>query len=71
MIGAIMRKPPQAPVSAWTFYFRVPDIDAAKEAIEGSGGRIMHGPSEIPGGDFSLVAADPQGAVVGLVGKRN
>ena len=42
-IGAIMRKPAQAPVSAWTHYFRVADIDAAKAAVEAGGGKIMIG----------------------------
>ena len=34
------------------------------------GGTIRHGPSEIPGGESSLAALDPQGAVFGLVGPR-
>lgn len=70
MIGAIMPKPPQAPVSAWNFYVRVPDIDAAAAQVKTSGGTILHGPQEIPGGEFALNAVDPQGAHVGLVGKR-
>ncbi len=70
MIGAIMPKPPQAPVSAWNFYVRVPDIDAAAAQVRASGGTIMHGPHEIPGGEFSMNLVDPQGAHIGLVGKR-
>ena len=70
MIGAVMPKMPQMPVSAWTYYFRVPDIDAAVETIAANGGALIQEPVEIPGGDFSLVAADPQGAAFGLVGAR-
>jgi hypothetical protein len=70
MIGAIMPKPPQAPVSAWNFYFRVPDIDAAAAQVRASGGQVAFGPTEIPGGEFSMQIVDPQGAFVGLVGKR-
>ncbi len=70
MIGAIMPKIPEMPVSAWTYYFRVADIDAAQEAIEMNGGSITQPPIEIPGGDLSLCAIDPQGASFGLVGAR-
>ena len=71
MTGAVMAKPPHMPTSAWTYYFRVPDIDAAAATIATRGGRVVHGPQEIPGGDFSMNAVDPQGAMFALVGKRN
>ena len=70
MIGAIMDKPEQMPVSAWTYYFRVPDIDAAVKTIAAKGGRIIVEPSEIPGGDFQLNATDPQGAAFALIGAK-
>jgi predicted enzyme related to lactoylglutathione lyase len=66
--GAIMRKPPQAPVSAWTHYFRVADIKAAKAAAEEAGGQIMTGPMEVPNGDWIIQGMDPQGAFFALVG---
>lgn len=69
-IGAIMRKPPQAPVSAWTHYFRVPSITAAKSAAEESGGTIVNGPMEVPGGDWIIQGMDPQGAFFALVGPQ-
>jgi predicted enzyme related to lactoylglutathione lyase len=68
--GAIMRKPSQAPVSAWTHYFRVADIGAAKAAVEEAGGRIMTGPMEVPGGDWIVQGTDPQGAFFALVGAK-
>ncbi|MEA3081720.1 MAG: uncharacterized protein QOD54_1388 [Sphingomonadales bacterium] len=68
--GAIMRKPPQLPVSIWTFYIGVDDIDRASEAVRAGGGQILHGPMEIPGGEYSLNGMDPQGASFGLVGPR-
>src|SRR5690606_414706 len=37
-VGGMMRKPPQVSGSAWTFYFQVGDIDAAKGRIETGGG---------------------------------
>ena len=69
MIGAVMKAPPgQAP--GWNYFFRVGDIDEAKQRIEQAGGSIRHGPQEVPGGDFVIYAADPQGAAFGVVGSR-
>lgn len=70
MIGAVMPKMPQMPVSAWSYYFRVADIDEAVATIEAEGGQILQEPIEIPGGDFSLSGMDPQGAAFALVGAR-
>ena len=69
-IGAIMRKPPGLPVSLWSFYVGVDDIDRAARAVTDGGGIVHHGPSEIPGGEFTIIASDPQGAAFGLVGPR-
>ena len=70
VIGAIMPKMPEMPVSAWSFYFRVADIDAAAKAVNAAGGTLLMEPTEIPGGEFSLNALDPQGAAFGIVGPR-
>lgn len=68
-IGALMRSHAgQAP--RWTYYIGVEDIDVAIEKIEAGGGKVLDGPHEIPGGELSLRASDPQGAVFGLVGAR-
>jgi predicted enzyme related to lactoylglutathione lyase len=69
-IGAVMRKPAEAPVSAWAHYFRVADIDAAKVAVEAGGGSVMMGPMEVPGGDWIIQGMDPQGAFFSLVGAK-
>jgi len=71
MIGAIVPKMPQAPRAAWTFYIGVGNIDRAADAVRAGGGTLLHGPSEIPGGEYSLTATDPHGAIFGLVGPRN
>lgn len=71
MLGAIMPKMPQMPVSMWSYYFRVPEIDAAVATIKARGGQILQEPTEIPGGDFSMNAVDPQGAAFALVGARS
>jgi predicted enzyme related to lactoylglutathione lyase len=65
-IGALMRG--QAP--RWLYYIGVEDIDVAMARITAGGGQVLEGPHEIPGGEYSLHARDPQGATFGLVGPR-
>ena len=69
-IGAVMPKPEQRPVSGWTYYIGVDDIDRATEAVKAGGGNVLVGPMEIPGGEYAVNAMDPQGASFGLVGPR-
>jgi uncharacterized protein len=69
-LGAIMQKSPQSPPASWLFYFGVPSVAAAKAAIEAGGGKVMNGPHEVPGGDWIVVATDPEGAPFGVVGGR-
>ena len=70
MFGAVMTKPQDMPRSMWTYYFRVPDIDAAVTRTKADGGKIVNGPREIPGGEFVINAVDPQGAQFALIGAR-
>jgi len=65
-IGAVMKTMPGAR-PGWGFYFRVPDIDAAKARVETAGGTVTHGPMEVPGGEWVFNAIDPHGAHFGLV----
>ena len=70
VLGAVMPKMPEMPVSMWTYYFRVSDIDDAVKTIKARGGQMLQEPMEIPGGDFAMNALDPQGAAFALVGAR-
>jgi predicted enzyme related to lactoylglutathione lyase len=66
-IGAMMnRSAPEQPLK-WTFYFRVPDADAAAEQVVAGGGTVVMGPMDVPGGERAVIAIDPQGASVGFV----
>lgn len=66
-IGAAMdASAPQQP-RAWTFYFRIPDVDAAVEQVKAGGGQVMMGPMDVPGGQRVIICTDPQGAQVGFV----
>jgi hypothetical protein len=69
-IGGMMRKPDQVPTPAWLYYFQVGDIDAAAERVKASGGQVLNGPMEVPGGDWIVQAQDPQGAMFALVGRK-
>lgn len=66
-LGAVMSRGPEGR-DGWLFYFLVADLGAATERLRARGGGVVQGPDEIPGGGFSLVAVDPQGARFGLVG---
>ncbi|MGC4029312.1 MAG: VOC family protein [Steroidobacteraceae bacterium] len=67
-IGAVMQKTADSPMAAWLFYFAVPSVTAARHAIESGGGKVLMGAHEVPGGDWIIVAMDPQGAAFGVVG---
>ncbi|MXO47746.1 VOC family protein [Erythrobacter vulgaris] len=69
-LGAIMKRPEQMPVSAWAFYFRVPEIEAARSHVESSGGQVVNGPMEIPGGEYVCQGFDPQGAFFSIIGPK-
>jgi len=69
-LGGMMNKPPQMPVSAWQYYLNVADIDAATARATQSGGQIMMGPIQVPGGDWVIHGRDPQGAAFALFGKK-
>lgn len=71
MIGAVMPTMPDMPRSMWNFYIGVDDIDRAAEAVRSGGGQFVQEPIEIPGGDYSINAVDPRGAMFGLVGPRH
>jgi predicted enzyme related to lactoylglutathione lyase len=65
--GGLMTKPPQVPAPFWTFYIQVASVTAAIELIRASGGMVMNGPMEVPGGSWVLQGQDPQGAFFALL----
>ena len=68
--GGIFTKPPTEPCPYWLYYIAVDDIDAASQRTTARGGKIVMGPTQVPGGDWIIQADDPQGARFALVGKR-
>ena len=70
-VGGMMRRPENIPQPFWNYYLTVPALDAAIAKVEKSGGKIVNGPMEVPGGAWIVQCFDPQGAFFSLVaGKR-
>lgn len=70
MWGAMMPRGKDSDPVRWSFYFRVPDIDAAFARVKELGGTPFHDPMEVPGGERVFFATDPQGAAFGLVAPK-
>jgi len=68
--GGIMTRMPQTATAFWLYYFNVEGADAAAERITAGGGRIIHGPQEVPGGQWIVQAHDPQGAMFAVVAPK-
>lgn len=66
-LAGIMGLGPMAQ-SVWMPYFGTEAVDESVSRITESGGAIMHGPMEIPGGLHIAVASDPQGAWFAVTG---
>ncbi len=66
-LGGMFNKPPDmAAPPHWLLYVRVPDINKAADRVKQLGGKILHGPAEVPGGDWIVQCMDPQGAAFAL-----
>lgn len=66
--GGMMTKPANLPASFWTYYFSVDSVRAAAERLTKAGGTVINGPMQVPGGDWVVQGADPQGAMFSLHG---
>jgi predicted enzyme related to lactoylglutathione lyase len=65
-VGGLMPKPAESPVSAWTVYFSVGNVDDSTARAAELGASVMLEPTSMENvGRFS-VASDPIGAVFGL-----
>jgi uncharacterized protein len=51
----------------WLSYIRVEDASKAASAVKAAGGRILHGPVEVPGGSWIVSILDPQGGAFAVV----
>ena len=70
-VGGVMALPAEAKAGGmppcWGSYVTVADVDAtARKAVE-LGGRVVHGPADIPSVGRIAVIIDPQGAAINVI----
>ncbi len=68
--GGMMPMPSDIPAevpSHWMAYITVDDIESTSAKVAELGGKVMHGPQDIPKVGRFCVIQDPTGAVVGLI----
>ncbi len=65
--GGMMTRPAEAPGPCWGYYFNVATINAAVARVHDAGGKVRHGPMQVPGGMWVAQCSDPQGAAFGMV----
>lgn len=53
--------------SHWMAYIAVDDVDASAEKVKELGGKIIHGPQDVPDVGRFCIIQDPTGAVVSLM----
>jgi hypothetical protein len=67
-VGGVMELPEEARKGGapphWLGYVAVPDVDATAKKTKELGGKVLHGPEDIPEVGRFAVLADPQGAVI-------
>ncbi len=68
--GGMMTKSSQGPGPCWLYYFNVEAADAAAARVAAKGGKVLHGPHEVPGGLWATQCADREGAMFGLVAPK-
>ena len=68
-LGGMFNRPPEIPVAHWLPYVLVASADRTAELVTRHGGRVLHGPVEVPGGDRIVMAMDPQGAAFAVHAK--
>ncbi|HLN49397.1 MAG TPA: VOC family protein [Steroidobacteraceae bacterium] len=69
-VGGMFNSPAAKQGCFWLYYFNVEDIGAAAGCISDNGGKIMHGPQQVPGGGWIVQASDPEGAAFALLAPR-
>jgi predicted enzyme related to lactoylglutathione lyase len=66
-LGAMMDRSQADQPLKWTFYFHIPDVDAAADKVRAAGGQVIMGPMDVPSNQRIIICVDPQGASIGFV----
>ena len=61
MVGGMCNVQGPATPPSWLSYVQVVDSSRAVAAAKAAGGRLLHGPVEVPGGSWIALFMDPQG----------
>jgi uncharacterized protein len=61
-VGGMCRPGAAHTAPSWLSYVRVADSGRAVNAAKAAGGRLLHGPMEVPGGSWVALLIDPQGS---------
>jgi predicted enzyme related to lactoylglutathione lyase len=69
-VGAMTVKPADWPHALWFYYINVAGIDAAAERVRSHGGKVLYGPTTVPGGARVVHCRDPQGVPFSLIDTR-
>jgi predicted enzyme related to lactoylglutathione lyase len=69
-VGGMMTKMPNMPMPFWAYYFNVESINDAIDRTNKAGGKVLHGPQEVPGPMYIANCQDPQGAFFSMVSSR-
>lgn len=64
--GGMFTRSPDMPPPNWLCYIKVDDAKESAKTIAEQGGTVMTGPMEVPGGDWIVIASDPQGAMTAV-----
>jgi len=59
-VGGMARPAAPSAAPSWLSYVHVADSTRAVAAAKGAGGRLLHGPMEVPGGTWIALMMDPQ-----------
>jgi predicted enzyme related to lactoylglutathione lyase len=70
-IGAISPRLTPASMPCWLPYFGVENVERSVAIVQTNGGKIVQELTPIPHDEFSFVATDPGGALVGFCGPKS
>jgi len=66
-VGGMYRAQDASTPSHWLGYVRVTEAARTAAAAKAAGGRVLHGPVEVPGGSWIVMLLDPQGGAFAVV----
>ena len=68
--GGMFNSPAAGAGPYWQFYFLTDSVTAGAKRITDAGGRVLNGPMQVPGGQWTVQASDPQGAFFALLSPK-